>query len=196
MSRLKTRRGVVLLVAVVFLLIFSALGVSMAAMTGTNAQIAHNHRKMNRAFSSAESGHGVMRYWPKSVSMPSTTPTSDYFTEIVNDVQVALSSNNITNVVLQDDGSVPTVPLDSGIQTNFHGQMSIDPSLPAVLQVQVTGTNQNIDSKIKTGFVVGPYEHPIFNYDGFRPSQEFEDTGGFRYAAVLHSDPSSYEIVH
>ena len=56
------RKGAVLIVAMIFVLIFSALAVSMAAMSGTNAQLASNHHKVNSALSAAESGMECGRY--------------------------------------------------------------------------------------------------------------------------------------
>jgi len=55
-------KGVVLIVAMIFVLIFSALAVSMAAMSGTNVQLASNHHKVNSALSAAESGLECGRY--------------------------------------------------------------------------------------------------------------------------------------
>jgi Tfp pilus assembly protein PilX len=55
-------KGVVLIVAMIFVLIFSALAVSMATMSGANVQLASNHHKVNSALSAAESGLECGRY--------------------------------------------------------------------------------------------------------------------------------------
>ena len=49
-------KGVVLIIAMIFVLIFSALAVSMATMSGANVQLASNQHKINSALSAAESG--------------------------------------------------------------------------------------------------------------------------------------------
>ncbi len=56
------RKGAVLIVSMLFLLLFSALAVSMATMASTNAELASNHHKINAALSAAESGLECGRY--------------------------------------------------------------------------------------------------------------------------------------
>jgi len=56
------RKGAVLIVAMIFVVIFSALAVSMATMSGTNAQLASNHHRVNSALSAAESGMECGRF--------------------------------------------------------------------------------------------------------------------------------------
>jgi len=55
-------RGSVLIISMLFLLVFSALAVSMAAMAGANAELASNHHKVGAALSAAESGLECGRY--------------------------------------------------------------------------------------------------------------------------------------
>ncbi|MHC4596026.1 MAG: pilus assembly PilX N-terminal domain-containing protein [Planctomycetota bacterium] len=50
------RQGVVLIISMIFILIFSALAVSMATLSGTNVQLASNQHKVNSALSAAQSG--------------------------------------------------------------------------------------------------------------------------------------------
>jgi hypothetical protein len=50
------RRGAVLIISMIFVLIFAALAVSMASLSGVNVQIADNQRKVNSALSAAQSG--------------------------------------------------------------------------------------------------------------------------------------------
>lgn len=164
MSFVRDRRGIALIVSMIFVLVFSALGLSMAAMSGTNVQLADNHRKISRAFGSAESGLEVMRYWLDPVIMPSTTPVSGYLSTIVDSVQDELASNYISNIVLSDSGYVPPVMLDSSIDSSFRAFMWIDPNLPAVLKLYVRGSSGNVSRRLRTNFIIGPYEHPIFNY--------------------------------
>ena len=55
-------KGVVLVISMIFILIFSALAVSMAELSGSNAQLAINHHKVNSALSAAQSGLECGRY--------------------------------------------------------------------------------------------------------------------------------------
>ena len=56
------RRGAVLIISMIFVLIFSALAVSMATLSGTNVQLASNQHKVNSALSAAQSGLECSRF--------------------------------------------------------------------------------------------------------------------------------------
>jgi len=68
----RRRAGSALLVSMVFLLIFSALAISMAAISGTNAQLASNQHKINTALLAAQSGLECGKYLVATVSLPET----------------------------------------------------------------------------------------------------------------------------
>jgi hypothetical protein len=158
------RNGTALIVSMIFILIFSALAVSMATLSGTNAQLASNQHKTDCALASAESGLEVKRYWLSSVTMPSTTPPSNYLSTIVDTLQNNLDANSISNITVNLDGSIPPVALDSVTGQTFNGQISIEPNQPYVLQVYATGGSGQIIKTIRVHFDIEPYEHPIFNY--------------------------------
>ena len=158
------RKGAVLIIAMIFVLIFSALAVSMATMSGMNIQIASNQHKVDCALGSAASGLEVQRFWLTPVTMPSSTPVADYFSTIVSNLQSSLDANSISNITLQNDGTILPVTLDASTGQTFNGRMNIDPSSPNVLQVFSTGGDSQIKRTIKAEFDIGPYKHPIFNY--------------------------------
>ncbi|MHC4597091.1 MAG: PilX N-terminal domain-containing pilus assembly protein, partial [Planctomycetota bacterium] len=49
-------QGAVLIISMIFVLIFSAMAVSMATLSSTNTQLASNQHKVGCALASAESG--------------------------------------------------------------------------------------------------------------------------------------------
>ncbi|OHB82906.1 MAG: hypothetical protein A2Z38_04355 [Planctomycetes bacterium RBG_19FT_COMBO_48_8] len=65
-------KGTVLIVAMIFVVIFSALAVSMATMSGVNMQLASNQHKANSALSAAQSGLECGRYIIANTPLPST----------------------------------------------------------------------------------------------------------------------------
>jgi hypothetical protein len=71
-SKKLNRRGAVLIVSMLFVLIFSALAVSMATMSGTNVQLATNQHKVNSAFSAAQSGIECGKYIISTVNLAET----------------------------------------------------------------------------------------------------------------------------
>jgi len=66
------RRGVVLIISMIFVLIFSALAVSMATLSGTNVQLASNQHKVNSALSAAQSGIECGKYIISTISFGET----------------------------------------------------------------------------------------------------------------------------
>jgi hypothetical protein len=157
-------KGAVLIIAMIFVLIFSALAVSMAAMSGTNAQLASNQHKVGCSLGSAASGLEVQRHWLTPVTMPSSTPTANYFSTIINTLQYDLDANSISNITLQNNGTIVPVSLDSTTGQTFTGQMRISDSNSNILEVFSTGGDAQITRTIKVEFDIEPYKHPIFNY--------------------------------
>ena len=158
------REGAVLIVAMIFVLIFSALAVSMAAMSGTNAQLASNQHKVDCALGSASSGLEVQRHWLTPVTMESSTLPANYFSTIIDTLQYDLDANSISNITLEDDGTILPVSLDSTTGQTFTGQMRISDSNSSVLEVFAIGGDAQITRTIKVEFDIEPYKYPIFNY--------------------------------
>jgi len=148
----------------IFVLIFSALAVSMATLSGTNVQLASNQHKVDCAFASTESGQEAMRYWLSNVEIPSSTPLSDYFGAIVSTVQYDLDANNISNITVLNDGSILPVALHSASGQNFEGEILIDANDLNILQVYTTGGSGQITRTIRVHYDIEPYEYPIFDF--------------------------------
>jgi hypothetical protein len=149
----------------IFVVIFSALAISMATVSGTNAQLASNQHKVDCALGSAESGLDVERYWLDTVTFPSDTPENKYFSTIMNTLEANMDANSITNIVLKKNfGTIDPVTLDSTTGQTFSGQMAISNTNPYILEVSSTGGNASITRTIKVNFEIEPYEWPIFNF--------------------------------
>ena len=162
-SAQQDRRGAVLIVSMIFVLIFSALAVSMATMSGTNVQLASNQHKVGSAIASTESGLETMRFWLNRVEFPSSTLQSDYFGTIVSNLQTDLSANSITNVTVFNNGTIPPVPLDSATGQAFEGEILIDPNSADILQLSAIG-GADITRTIRVQYDIQPYEYPIFDF--------------------------------
>jgi len=158
------RRGAVLIISMIFVLIFSALAVSMATLSGTNVQLASNQHKVSCAMASTESGAEAMRYWLTRVEIPSSTPPSDYFGTIVDALKNDLNDNSISNITVHNNGSISPVTLDSANGQGFEGEIIIDGNSPNILQVYTTGGGSEITRTIKVHYDIEPYEYPIFDF--------------------------------
>ena len=66
------RRGAALIISMIFVLVFSALAVSMATLAGTNVQVASNQHKVNLALSAAQSGLECGKYIVATVTLDET----------------------------------------------------------------------------------------------------------------------------
>lgn len=158
-------RGAVLIISMIFVVIFSALAVSIATFSGTNVQLASNQHKVNCAFASAESGLEVMRYWLSRVTIPASTSPSNYLSTMATALQNDLANNNISNISLSYDGStitLPSVTLASADDMSFEAvtrQLDDD-----TVQMDVTGRNDQITRTIRVNYDIGPRQHPIFDY--------------------------------
>jgi len=158
------RNGSALIACTLVLVVVSVLAVSLAAISGANLQMADNQHGANQAFASAESGLEVMRYWLSRVRIPSSTPPSDYLSSAIALVQSDLQDNEVSNIVVNADGSIPTVLIDADTGQNFQGQWSWDPDNPAILRVTVTGKRGLMSRTISVEYNIAPYHFPIFNY--------------------------------
>ena len=130
-----------LITCMIVMVLISTMAVAMAGISGANLQIADNQREANRAFANAESGLEVMRYWLSRVRMPSSTPETEYLSKVVADVQADLLASDVTNFVVNTDGSIPPVVLDAATGQSFQGQWSWHASDPTILRITVTGTS-------------------------------------------------------
>ena len=86
------RHGVVLILSMIFLVMFSALCASLVVISGTNIQIATNQHKAN-CEACAESGHQIIRLWLNNVSIPDTTEQELRLGEIAGSLQSTAYQN-------------------------------------------------------------------------------------------------------
>ncbi|UCC97805.1 MAG: pilus assembly PilX N-terminal domain-containing protein [Phycisphaerales bacterium] len=160
----RNRRASALIVSLMFVLIFSALAISMMTLSSTNIQLASNHHNVNAALATAQSGQEVIRYWLSRVLFSSSTPQAEYFTTIVAALQNDLSDSAVTNLTVQSDGTIGAVMLDSTTGRRFDGSLKIDASQPTILQTRVTGYSGDIKRAIDIQYNIQPYVFPIFNF--------------------------------
>jgi Tfp pilus assembly protein PilX len=66
------RRGAVVVLAMIFIAVFSALAIAMATVSGSNLQMASNQCQLNGALHAAQSGLECAKYLVKTVTLPLT----------------------------------------------------------------------------------------------------------------------------
>jgi Tfp pilus assembly protein PilX len=157
-------KGTILIVSMIFVVIFSALAVSMATMSGTNLQIAENQHKADSARICAESGLEVLRFWLSRVSISGTTADEMKFSQIAGSLQQDLTSQSITNVTTSYDGTtvtIPSVTLDSQTQKSFHGKIT---KINNNLQLDITGVCGTFTRTIRTDYKLGERANNVFDF--------------------------------
>jgi Tfp pilus assembly protein PilX len=158
-------RGTVLIVSMIFVLIFSALAVSMATISGANIQIAQNQRNANDARSCAQSGLESIRFWISRLSIPGTTAPDQRFYQISNSLQSELTASGVTNIAAVYDGSsitIPAVTLDSAKNQSFSALILQTDS--ETLRVDVTGVAGPITRTISANYKLTTRAHTVFDF--------------------------------
>ncbi len=164
------RDGAVLIIAVIFVAIFSSLGLAILTMSSNNVQMANNHYKANRALESAQSGLEVMRYWLGRVAMPGTVTPADRFTTMTGLVSTDLQSAGIstTSAYDIDNETLQAVNLASTTINSQAGQ-SFSASIQKtadldVIQLTITGGDDSISRTISVNCRFETREHNVFDY--------------------------------
>jgi len=136
MTCLKSQKGVVLIICMIFLCIFTALAVSLAAMSGTNLQIAANYHKVNRALESAQSGVEILRFWLNGIYLPGSVPASQRLNPIYSYLKYSANIPailNDTNTTI----TISSVTLDLANSRSFNAV--IEKISDNILRLSVTG---------------------------------------------------------
>jgi len=161
------QKGVVLIICMIFLCIFTTLAVATATMSDTSLQSAENQRKADGARACAESGLEIIRFWLGRVAVSGLTPTSQVFSQIANSFQSDLTTNSITNITPTYDGSahtitIPDVTLDSTTGRSFSavvGQIDSD-----TIQADITGRYGSLSKTIRVNYTFTTRANSVFDF--------------------------------
>lgn len=164
------RKGAALIISMIFVLIFSALAVSMATMSGTNLQLAENQRNANRAHACAESGVDILRFWLGHIYMPGTIQPEDRFSYVANFLQTDLAENGISNIPIAiyanhisiGAGEDPVVLYSSPAQY-FSAEIQTTSNID-ILQMDVIGSASAVQRTIRVNYNFGTRAHTVFDY--------------------------------
>lgn len=159
------RRGGVLIIALLFIAMFSSLAAAVAAFSGVNVHLGDNLRKADNTRACAESGLEVTRYWLNKVAFSGMTATGDRLAATAARLQTLLGAAGITNLVPVCDGTTITiadVALNSSRQQSFSAVLrQIDADR---MRVEVTGHNGSVSRTLVSNFVFDERTHTVFDY--------------------------------
>jgi Tfp pilus assembly protein PilX len=161
----RRRRGSALVLSIMFLAIFSALAVAMATVSGTNVQMAENHRKADATRACASSGIEVVRYWMNQVTISGTTAADQRFAQIGASLTSALADAGVTNfnaVTTESTIAISEVSLDSNRGQSFSALLTkIDNDH---MQLDVTGHYGPLDKTIRTHYLFAERADTVFDF--------------------------------
>lgn len=165
----KSRRGVVAVLAMLYLLLFSALAIGFYAATTTSVQIVSNEQRTVQSLLAAESGFDFFRPHLNAlvVSPVDAAAPPERWNEIVN--QLAARLENTGNVSLIDvTGTVMRVPATGWVNLpNGAGQFFARLEFMGQhLRLKVTGRHAGVtsDRAVQIDFQPIPRNSIIFNY--------------------------------
>lgn len=161
----RTRSGAALIISMMFVLIFSALAVSIASLSNTNVQIAQNQHGANQARACAESGLEIVRYWLSRVSTSGRTLPNQVFSQIGSSLETALEENEISNIPVEcfeTSIDISTVSLDSTGQQSFTA--TITPIDADTMQADISGTYETVTRTIRANFQIGERANTAFDF--------------------------------
>lgn len=165
------RRGIASVVAMLYLVLFSALAVGFYAATTTSAQISRNERMMGESQYAAESGLQFVRYQLGRVDLPANTANNTLLSATATELGRLLNgqANMGSSTVRVVDGAIalPSVaghiPLDAAGRARFRATVT---QSGAFLIATVVGqsADRNISRTIRLKFQKAPRASAIFNY--------------------------------
>ncbi|HSV27120.1 MAG TPA: pilus assembly PilX N-terminal domain-containing protein [Sedimentisphaerales bacterium] len=157
------RKGVALIVAMIFLAIFGALAVAMSSMSRTNVQAATNQAKAGRALASAESGLDIMRYAMQQVVIPGRTFPDQIVSETRKDIVSALAGFEVGSITLDATTvTVPAITLNSVTGQSFTARIvRVDAE---TVYLYVTGMAGDITRTVRVRYDFVRRGHSVFDF--------------------------------
>jgi hypothetical protein len=141
----------VLIIALVFIAVFSSLGLAIGTMSSRSTRVAVNQHQANRALESAMSGMEIVRYWMDKVSMPGTTAPNMRFSTM---------KANLANYTGTGLGSAVT--LCASEEQAYSAELtSINND---VFRIDVTGTAGQLSRTISVDYSFGVREDTVFDF--------------------------------
>src|SRR5688572_17472469 len=119
-----TRRGVVAVIAMLFLVLFASLAIGLYTAAATNAVVSTNEKNGTISLTAAESGMDFVRYQLARIRVPPTTPPDQVFSYVADHLRDALEDTGNLGThkvaVTNDTVTIPGNP-NAFIKVNSNG---------------------------------------------------------------------------
>lgn len=157
----KNRRGIALVLAMIFVALLASLSVSMVAMSSANAQMANNHKRGNRALANSQSGLQVMRYLFDGMEVSGNLDATSLNAKIQSELTIK-QLTGITAACTEDQITISSISLANSGNESFAAV--IDLTDPDKWQVKVTGTSGTLTRNINVILNEITQGNPVFDY--------------------------------
>ncbi len=154
------RPGAALIVSMIFVLVFSALAVSLATISGTNVQLANNQRQANYALTSAQSGLEALRYYLTGLKVPGSVQPADRLSAVA----AALNSKGFSASYTNHTITIPTMTINTSSNQTFSVTMGCDIDYDTVV-ADIIGTGRNeVTRKLRVTFNFENVGNSVFDF--------------------------------
>ncbi|MBC8377861.1 MAG: pilus assembly PilX N-terminal domain-containing protein [Planctomycetes bacterium] len=169
----KKQNGIALILALVFVAIFSTLSMAMFTMSSSNTLIADNLHEANEARTAAESGLEIIRYYVEQITISSSVAEEDRFTtmapQLVTLINNTAGSGSAYYHVYDPDNphihvgfsGSPVMLSDTG-NKGFYARLTPDGTNG--INISITGNTDSLERTIATGFTYGTRPRSVFDY--------------------------------
>ncbi|MBN1816237.1 MAG: pilus assembly PilX N-terminal domain-containing protein [Sedimentisphaerales bacterium] len=163
----KAKRGLALILSLVFLAIFSTLAVGMATLSSRSVQVANNQATAARARACAESGIDFMKYWMSRVHLSGLIAPTQRFTTLVSQVQADLLANGLNDVIVTSRlwigyNGTGGISLNPARQESFYG--FVCPIDTDTVRIEMTGRCGAIDRTVAINYTFGVRQDSVFDF--------------------------------
>lgn len=162
-----TRKGIALVAALLFVIIFSAISVGMFTLSTNNVVVAKNLHTANDARAAAESGLEVIRHYMSQVEISGLTPESARYSALL--FSLYSSVDNTLPYTFNEDLGVFTLgsadaPITLSSTTNRGFTAEITPDGVNGVNICVTGQSGEFERTIYCNFTYGVRQNSVFDY--------------------------------
>ncbi|MDH4203354.1 MAG: pilus assembly PilX N-terminal domain-containing protein [Phycisphaerae bacterium] len=164
----KKYKGIALIIAMLFVMVFSALSVAMFSMSSGNSLVASNLHRGNEARSSAESGLEVVRYYLAQAEIPGITPQSQWFEVLQSQLMGGGLPSGMYASLVEDGGVTTGITIGSsqsvtlGSNQSFAAEVSNSDDR---INILVIGNAGDVERKIQGSFIYGEKPEPYSVFD-------------------------------
>lgn len=169
-NRLRARRGVAALIALVFVVLLSVLALAIYSSANLSVQVVANERQVRVAQLASESGMEFVRYQLATISVPYNTPQDQLFGAVVADLRAQLDGKStLGNQSIEVDGNTAHIParnqpaISLGDGGSFRAQVTAQGTR---LLVRTTGydATEAFEREIQLEYAVAMHASNIFDF--------------------------------